>query len=271
MKVSFSVITVCLNSEKTIRATIDSVLQQTYKDFKLYFVDGASTDTTLEIIKSYQASNPESIEYISEPDKGLYDAMNKGIGLINDPNSFIIFLNSDDYFSNNSVLDNLAKHPEILDSDFIYGNVELITEGGFIQQGYKYNKFKLLRRTICHQAIFAKRKVFSSVGNFNLAYSIAADHEFVLKVFFDNTIKKTYMPISISRINTEGFAKKQFLKARSEYVQLLLQFSKKCSFIHIVCIYFFLIPRVYLLNIISFFGLEKFRKKIKYFLIPQNN
>jgi len=96
-----SIITPCLNSKKTIRKTIESVINQTYKNIEYIIVDGESTDGTIEIINEYREKYKDCIKFISEKDNGIYDAMNKGIKLCS--GSLIGIINSDDYYETNAV------------------------------------------------------------------------------------------------------------------------------------------------------------------------
>jgi hypothetical protein len=114
--------------------------------------------------------------------------MNKGLKLVNNPDSYVLFLNSDDYFYNNQILENIALLSN--NSDFIYGNVEIQSNYGNRMFGYKCNHLQLLRRTIPHQSIFAKRYLFDLVGYFDFKYKFIADHDFVLKVFENSKIEK---------------------------------------------------------------------------------
>ena len=98
----FSIITVCFNSEKTIERTIRSVLNQTFSDYEYIIVDGASKDDTMKIVKSYEDKFDGRLHYISEPDKGIYDAMNKGIRLAQ--GEIIGIVNSDDWLEDDSLM-----------------------------------------------------------------------------------------------------------------------------------------------------------------------
>ena len=97
----FSIVTVCFNSEKTIKTTIESVLQQKYNDYEYIIVDGASKDSTMDIVKSYETKFEGRLRYISEPDKGIYDAFNKGIKM--SKGKYVWIVNSDDYIEPNAL------------------------------------------------------------------------------------------------------------------------------------------------------------------------
>ncbi|MBQ7586955.1 MAG: glycosyltransferase [Lachnospiraceae bacterium] len=155
----FTIITVCYQAESVIEATIRSVLDQSFTDFEYIIVDGASTDGTNEIIKKY-LSDPRLV-HISEPDKGLYDAMNKGIRL--SKGSYLNFMNAGDCLADPDVLKDVSRviedNPDV---DFIYGDVLYIYENG--SEGVrKYpwycstKLYQLLGDCINHQSMFAKR------------------------------------------------------------------------------------------------------------------
>ena len=121
-----SVITATYNSGKTVRDTIESVLRQTYKDIEYIIVDGKSKDDTLEIVRSYESQFGERIRYVSEPDKGIYDAMNKGIAMAT--GDVVGILNSDDFYTSNNVLEQVAKILSDTNIDAVYGDVHYVND-----------------------------------------------------------------------------------------------------------------------------------------------
>ena len=175
-----SIITVCFNSERTIEDTILSVINQTYPNIEYIIIDGGSTDNTLDIIKRYEKY---ITTWISEPDEGIYDAMNKGLSISN--GTYVFFLNSDDLFYSRETINQII-NKNTVSYDVIYGDVILCSEDlAFVskQQNKKRTLRKILKKTICHQAIFAKKKVFDKTGIFNTKYKIHADFDWQLKVF----------------------------------------------------------------------------------------
>lgn len=182
-----SIITVSFNSEKTIKDTIESVLNQTYRDFEYLIIDGKSTDNTLNIVKSY---NDQRIRLISEKDSGLYDAMNKGINLAT--GDIIGLINSDDVlFDNNvfqTVIDNYDKNTDIL-----HGNVQYLDE----------NLNKLVRDYVpgeknsnywcgAHPSMYIRKETYNKIGLYNTNYRIAADYDFMVRCNINN-IKYKYV------------------------------------------------------------------------------
>ena len=189
-----SVITVSYNAEKTIERTIQSVQSQTYDDFEYILVDGNSKDKTLEIAGKYKDFIKK---WISEPDKGLYDAMNKGVLLAQ--GEYIVFLNADDVFASNDVLKDMAKH---LDGhDIVYGNIDFhdlkTNEHNIRKQNYM-NKAVLCAGTMFHPAEFIKRNLLENLGGFDLRFKIVADYEFNLRAILKNKAKIKYADVTVT-------------------------------------------------------------------------
>ncbi len=175
-----SIITVVFNAKDTIENTIKSVAHQNYRNFEYIIVDGESTDGTLSIIDKYQ----DSIDcIISEPDSGIYDAMNKGVSL--SKGDVIYFLGADDVIAdNNSILDmmNYYKTQKI---DMLYGNVTFMSKSGdYNKIGgiFNYKDIKAGRRPP-HQAIFMDRRSIINFSLFNLNYRIASDFDLICKFY----------------------------------------------------------------------------------------
>lgn len=180
MSKKISVITVCFNSQDTIRLTIESVLSQKYDDFEYIIVDGASSDSTMKIISEY---DDRRLRVISEPDKGLYDAMNKATAIAD--GEYLSFMNSGDCFVDDMVLADIA---DVLCGDLTYGNVIRIRKDGNIREKYgdrKAVKWLLLKGLmICHQAMFIKTEAMKEYG-YNLQYKITADFNMLCKMVRD--------------------------------------------------------------------------------------
>lgn len=174
-----SVITVTYNAEGVIGKTLSSLKEQTYQDFEHLVIDGSSKDNTLQVIKSY--SLPQS-RVISEPDKGLYDAMNKGLNLAK--GKYVIFLNAGDAFHDK---DTLRKYAEgaIQDKDIIYGDTIIVDNGGnkisdrhlFVPEKLTFESFAD-GMLICHQAFMGKKVL---TGHYDLQYRFSADYDWCVK------------------------------------------------------------------------------------------
>lgn len=190
MKIKFSVVTVCFNAAKTIERTIQSVLSQTGADIEYIIVDGASNDGTLQIVERYSA---RISKIVSEKDDGIFDAMNKGIGLAS--GDVIYFLNADDYFVDDHVLRDVAQPFETnADISFVYGNVVLQDEPSGVlcfpaRPFQKRSISEFLHNSFCHQAVFVRRSLFTPLGTFDRQYKYSADYEWIIRAFKRNAGK----------------------------------------------------------------------------------
>lgn len=191
--------------ESFIKA-LASVQNQTYKNIEHIIIDGASQDGTSELIKEY--SDKGWIKYISEPDAGLYDAMNKSALMAQ--GKYIIFLNSDDYFSG---IEGIEKSVEALESnqaDFSYTDCKIIQEDGItIADWHWQTKPRLFlvytHMPFCHQTLMVKTELFKKLGMFNLKYKSAADYDFVLRLVL-NKAKSVYVPYELVTFQLGGFS-----------------------------------------------------------------
>lgn len=185
-----SVITVCYNSEKTIRRTIESVLNQKYPDTDYIIIDGESTDGTVNIIREYEK---EIAYWCSEKDNGIYDAMNKGIN--KSKGDIIAFMNSDDWYENN-IFEEVAIYFQKTNIEILYGDYNIVwsdnlTEKVCLDELNLNNLY--YKNMLCHQAVFMKRELFNRVGMYNLCYKFAADYEWILRAYL-NHVKFGYFP-----------------------------------------------------------------------------
>ena len=218
-----TVITVVLNDRKHISQTIESVINQSFKNFEYIIVDGGSTDGTLDIIKKYN----ENIDLlISEPDNGIYDAMNKGISFSN--GRYIYFLNSGDKIINKTCFYDLSTQLKN-NHDILYGNINIIDSNnvGNIQEHKSFKRINLLKKTICHQAIFFKKEIFSQIGVFNLDYKIKSDYEWLLRYYFNYGRRKVFhIQYTIADYLTGGISFNNEKDKIEKYVILKIYFSK---------------------------------------------
>ena len=192
-----SIITVVFNGEKTLGSAIESVLTQNYENFEYIIIDGASTDSTLSIIHKY---GTPSIKYLSEPDFGIYDAMNKGINIAK--GQWIYFLGADDVLHDRDVLKKIFFSHTIDDYDVIYADVFLKNLN--IIYGGTFNQKRLMNQNICHQAIFYRNIIFIKYGQFNLRYPILADWEFNMRWFSDRSTRRLYINTTIANYDQNG-------------------------------------------------------------------
>lgn len=197
-QIKVSIITVCLNATDTIDATIKSVQNQNFKDFEYIVVDGGSIDGTVALLEKCKQEN--MLQYKSESDGGIYDAMNKGIKLAT--GKWIYFLGSDDIFFDNGVLERLFCINE-KEAQIIYGNVKYLHSGIIYDGPFDHEKISL--KNICHQAMFVQKSLFEQIGFFKTKYKVSADHEFNLR-WMGLNIPSMYVPETIAVYNEKGFS-----------------------------------------------------------------
>lgn len=197
MKVS--VITVCLNSEKYIEQTINSVLNQTYKDIEYIIIDGGSTDNTLTIIKNYEDKFKGKLKLISEKDNGIYDAMNKGISMAS--GEIIGIINSDDWYETYTVEKVVETYRNNKES-VIYGAMAVIKENNIFDIAITDYK-ELNYGMISHPTVFVPKVLYKKLGVFDLKYKIAADYELMLR-FFNNNINFMFIPKILANFRIGG-------------------------------------------------------------------
>jgi len=203
MKVS--IITVSYNSAETIKDSIESVLNQTYKNIEHIIIDGNSTDGTIEIIKSY---GNKIHKFISEPDNGIYDAMNKGINLAS--GNIIGILNSDDFYFDNHIIAKVMNEFRTQDVDSVFGDLIYIDKNNtdniiryWKSQQYKKNLFQNGWHP-AHPTFFVKREIYIKYGNFNLDFKIASDYELMLRFLEKHKITSSYIPEILVKMRTGG-------------------------------------------------------------------
>ncbi len=194
-----SIITVVYNSEKFIEGTIQSLINQSFKDYEYIIIDGKSKDKTIDIIKNY---NDKIYKWISEPDKGLYDAMNKGIGFAK--GEYLLFMNSGDKLFDKNTLERIFKNPA---ADIYYGDTVIINEsdtelGPRRLRPPKKLTLQSLKKgmLICHQSFIVKKSI---APLFNIEYKYAADFDWSIKCV-KNAAKTVNTKLIISRFMEGG-------------------------------------------------------------------
>lgn len=205
-----SVIIVTLNAEKTLEETILSIAQQTYRNFEIVAVDGGSSDSTLEIFKKYKQIVGT---LISEPDKGIYNAMNKGIRMAK--GDILFFLNAQDTVFSPDVFLKVAdafedtSHPLIVFGDVFFTNKTRIPPAMLLQEPdtlKSYQNAGYCDPAICHQALFYHREIFDAIGGYNEKFKIYADFDFNIRAFDYAQQRFTYLPVTISNFDLGGIS-----------------------------------------------------------------
>ncbi|MCA1567604.1 MAG: glycosyltransferase [Acidobacteria bacterium] len=196
----FSIITPTYNCGTKITQTINSVLSQDSDLYEYLIIDGDSNDGTQQEIERFNGH----VKFVSEPDAGVYDAMNKGIDLA--CGKYIYFLGAGDTLRFNA-LKNLAREMPDDEHAFVYGNVYWVDEA-FIYGG-EFDKSRLETYNICHQAIFYGRAIFDEIGRYELDYKILADYVLNIKCFGNDKIQKTYLDYVVANFEGGGLSARQ--------------------------------------------------------------
>lgn len=203
-----SIITATFNSAKTLKDTIQSVLRQTNKDFEYLIIDGGSTDETIDIVKSYESEFSGRLKWVSEKDKGIYDAMNKGIKMAS--GDVVGILNSDDYFTSDDILQTIADAFKCQNVDAIYGDIHFIRDGN-PQKCVRYYSSRMFRPfwlrfgfMPAHPSFYCKREIFDKAGLYSLDYKIGADYEMMVRLFKRHKIKSLYVNKDFVTMRTGG-------------------------------------------------------------------
>ena len=248
-----SLITPSYNSARTIARTIESVIAQNYPDLEYIIIDGVSSDNTKDIISSYK--DKINIKFISEPDKGIFDAMNKGIKM--STGEVVGILNSDDFFDNENVLATISEVFNDKTTDAVYGDIKYFSKdvnkvNRYWQTG-EYKEYKLNNGwSIPHPALFVHKSVYDKCGLFNPDFKLAGDYEFVLRILKIYKINTKYIPKTFVKMysgGTSGGSLKQRIKGWKEL-------HKAWKVNH--------------LDIPSFFVVRRLLSKLGQFLRPKN-
>lgn len=206
---TITIITATYNSAATVRDTFDSLLNQTYSDIEYIVVDGASTDGTVDIIKSYEPRFNGRMRWINEADKGIYDAMNKGIAMAT--GDVIGILNSDDFYTSNDVLQTVVNTlQQDTTIDAVYGDVHYVAPND-LTHCVRYYSSKPFRRMWmrmgfmpAHPSFYCKRRLYQQYGAFDLTFKVAADFENLLRLIYLSKIRMQYIEKDFVTMRTGG-------------------------------------------------------------------
>jgi glycosyltransferase len=209
IKMKVSIITPTFNSSKTIIDTLYSINKQSYDNIEHIIIDGNSTDETVDLCKKHA---PKSI-IISEKDSGIYDAMNKGINM--STGQIVGILNSDDFFINEKLIETIAESFRLDNNvQIIYGNLIYVSSYDtsfslreWISKPY-YEKYFEDSNVPPHPTLFLRKEVYKLVGNFNLDYKLAADYEFMFRLFKLHNLKSLYINMFFVKMRTGGATSK---------------------------------------------------------------
>lgn len=222
-----SLITVTYNSAGSLRDTIESILRQTYKDVEYIIVDGLSQDGTVDIVREYEQVFGGRMRWISEKDKGLYDAMNKGINMAT--GDIVGILNSDDFFTSNTVLQSVAE-AFFDDIDAVYGDIHFVRPSD-LSKSVRYYSSRNFRPWAlrfgympAHPSFYARRELFEKYGVYSLNYRLAADYEMMVRLFRKAKIRYKYLPIDMVTMRTGGMS----TRSVRNRLQLTVEDAKAC-------------------------------------------
>ncbi len=217
----FSIIIPSLNSSRTIRRSLDSIIHQNFLDFEILIIDGNSIDDTISVINSY---NDFRIKLFSGFDRGIYDAMNKGLQWAQ--GNWLYFMGSDDYLHDEFVLSDIQKFITSSRNKVVYGNVKVHGETGWANHGELYGgefEFrKFYKSNICHQSIFYNRGfILENSIKYNLRFPICADWDFNFQCWNQTKFEYTSRVIAVFQaggISSRNDIFEPFLKERKKYL-----------------------------------------------------
>ncbi|GAB3898577.1 glycosyltransferase family 2 protein [Larkinella knui] len=202
-----TIITVVFNGAATVRDSIESVLNQTYPDIEYIVIDGNSTDNTAEIVRSYGS---RITRFVSEPDKGLYDAINKGIRLAT--GDIIGLINADDFYHHNQVVEKVVQRFKATNCDAVYGDVIYVNPENTekVDRYWKVGEYKegafLWGWMPPHPTCFIRRSVYEELGNYTLELKSSSDYELLLRFIHKHKIKLSYLPEVLVTMRSGGMS-----------------------------------------------------------------
>ena len=225
-----SIITATYNSERTLRDTMESILSQTFQNFEYIIVDGASKDATLDIIREYEPRFHGKMRYVSEPDKGIYDAMNKGFAMAT--GDVIGILNSDDFFTSDDVLQAVVDGFAGEYVDAVYADIHFVGTDDLTKcvRYYSSSVFRpwMMRFGMipAHPSFYCRKAVYDQYGSFDTTYRIAADFEILLRLIFIHRIrtryvKKDFVTMRLGGASTTGYGSWSLIM--KEHLQIMKQ------------------------------------------------
>jgi glycosyltransferase involved in cell wall biosynthesis len=200
-----SIITASFKCAQTIEDCIQSIISQTYPDIEHIIIDGGSKDGTLEVINKYR---DKIARVVSEPDKGIYDAMNKGIKLAT--GDIVGIINSDDVVADRTVAETVVKTMSDSNADSCYGNLVYVDRGNMDKVIRYWNAGEFQRERFRngwmppHPTFFVKRAIYEKYGLFNPDFPVAADYELMLRFLYKYNVSTTYIPKLLVRMRTGG-------------------------------------------------------------------
>lgn len=223
----FSLITSCWNSAATIRDTIESVLGQTHRDIEYIVIDGASKDATMSIVREY---GDRIAKVVSEKDKGIYNAMNKGVALAT--GDVIATINSDDFYADNRVIERVAAAMTQSGADCLFGDLDYVdpVQTSKVLRRWRSSPYKprAFHRGWhpAHPTFFAKRAVFERFGSFDETYRIGSDFELMLRFLEAGKASSTYLPSVLVKMRDGGASNRSLKNIYKANLECYRSFKK---------------------------------------------
>ena len=216
-----SIITATSNSQNFIGSNINSINDQTYKNYEHIIIDNNSQDNTLEIIKN----NGKNVKIISEKDNGIYDAFNKGIDL--STGEIISIINSDDYFADKKVLEEVSKVFNNYDVDIVYGDLKYVKRGNINKNVRYWKSNPYIPNSFQngwappHPTFFVKKKIYENLGKYKLNLGNSSDFELMFRFLEKNNIKSFYLNKLMVIMRTGGVSNKNYLDIIKQNIVVL--------------------------------------------------
>jgi glycosyltransferase involved in cell wall biosynthesis len=217
-----TIITAVYNAAQTLADAMDSVLRQTYADIEYVVVDGGSKDGSVDGVRSYEPRFGGRMKWVSEPDHGIYDAMNKGIRMAT--GDVVGILNSDDYFTADDVVEQVAQTLADTQLDAVYGDIHFIRAGQPDRCVRYYSSARFHPRWLrfgfmpAHPSFYCRREVFERAGLYKTDYKIGSDYEMMVRLFCRYHIRTRYIPADFVTMRTGG-ASTRNVRSRLQLIQ----------------------------------------------------
>ena len=214
-----SIVTICFNAAQTIEETINSVINQSYKNIEYIIIDGGSTDGTIDIIKKYE---DKIIYWVSEPDYGLYHAMNKGIEKAT--GDIVGLINADDYYFEDAFLNVIkAYEKKSLDEYVFFGDM---MHGNTLVKGWRPKALKI-GAFGAHPSMFVPKKIYDRIGFYKLQYKILSDYDFMYRAFLVYKIKPIYLSVKTAFFRPGGLASQNIFRSYTEEMMIKVDNGEK--------------------------------------------
>jgi glycosyltransferase involved in cell wall biosynthesis len=240
-----SIITVCYNSEKHIKTAIESVINQTYKNIEYIVVDGASKDSTVDIIKSY---GDKITKFVSERDKGIYDAMNKGFQMAT--GDYLAVINSDDFYMSNNAIESVVNELNKKQTDSLFADLIYVEENNTDKQVRYWKSNEFVKGSFkkgwhpAHPTFFVKNEIYKKYGYFDLSFKLAADFELMLRFLEKHQISSCYLPKPIIKMRLGGATNKNFKNIYNQNIECFRAFKVNDLSVSILYPLYRLLPKL---------------------------